>query len=248
MNQHTKHFHESLFPGYHLSQDAPKITQENFWFRRDIPIVDLDVGLDTTADREFLQQHHARYFTEMDSQVNRRIAAEKENRSWYFTPHSHGWENCVVSGDLDFERVTMIKGTQLPADVFVPQFHRDVLPNIMGQLKSLGMSVFRLWVMSLEPNGWVLPHVDPKRDDIASMAHFWIPLGDGLPTLKFWPGGYLQHKAGHIYLFNNQHWTHSVWNRDPVHRYVLGGLLDLDCISQSFQDLAVTSAQQQWEK
>jgi len=246
MNAYTKQFHSHPFPG----PKDPYIEVESgadFWWQSNIPFVDIDAALDVEGDYQYVHQHHQQLFTEMDSQINRRLNAERENRLWYYNAHGHGWQQCIVVGGSDIESRTIITGTQTPDVIFTPESHPEILEHTLLQLHHHGMSVRRLMIAAVDPGGWVQPHIDPKQADTAAMAHFWIPLNDCVPSLKIWPYGYVPARVGHIYLFNNQNWTHSVFNQNHVCRYVLVGLLDITQTADRFLDLAIKSAREQWQ-
>ncbi len=245
MNAYTQQFHANDFPGYQTA-DTCIPDDERFWWYRDVPFVDIDAKLDLSQDVIYLSQNHHRHFTEMDSQINRRMQAEKENRLWYYTPHGHGWEQCISVGGSDIESRTILADTQKPDMTFTPNAHRGVLQNTVTQMESLGIVLKRLMIAALLPGGWVQPHIDPKETGVPDLAHFWIPINQSSPGLKIWPYGYLAAEVGHIYLFNNQRWTHSVVNRDQHVRYVALGLIDTQHTSRGFLDMAIRSAQIQW--
>jgi len=245
MNSYTSQFHSAQFPGH-----RPQITgisiSKDFWHHQNMPFVDIDGQLDVGKDLSYLQNHHQELFTEMDSQVNRRLCAERENRVWYSTSHGDGWEQCIVVKSDNEEHRAIVTGTDHPDMVFASQPHTYILTDILDQLRSLGFGIRRLMVAALAPGGWIQPHTDPKKSNIPVLSHFWIPVSDSSAGLKIWPYGYLQSQVGHIYLFNNQNYVHSVINTDQHTRYVLLGLIDTDKTSHEFLETAVQSARNQW--
>lgn len=244
MNIYTQTFHKAQFPGYTLAADSIAGDQ-SFWWRRDIPVVDVDVGLDLRDDLAYVKQHHDDLFTEMHSSVNRRMAAEKDQRSWYHTEHAQGWEQCIVVGGSDYEERPIIAGTSKTETFFEPEAHPELIQNVLQQMQDLGIAIRRLNIATLQPGGWVQPHIDPKLQEVPPLSHFWIPMNDSDPSLKIWPYGYLHHQAGHIYLHNNHHWVHSAVNFNNYVRYVMLGLIEVDLCSQEFLDRCVSAAREQ---
>ncbi len=245
MNHYTKLFHDEKFPGY---QPKNPVAEDDFWNRHDLPFVEIPNVISTTKDYLDVKQRHKELFAPLDTQINREKNAEHENRRWYFTPHSQGWEQCIVVGDRNRETIPLITDTDRdqPKIFFDPTPHRDVLFDVRAQIDRLGMTVKRLMILALHPDGYVQPHIDPKIQQVPRLSYFWIPLNDSSPSLKIWPHGYVNHRAGNIYLFNNNTWVHSVINQDQQMRYVLTGLIDTEKCSNDFYQLAVKSAKKQW--
>lgn len=244
MNQYTKLFHESNFPGYQFTGEN---IETNFWNRHDIPIVEIPNIISTEKSYAEIKEKHKELFAALDSQINRKQAAETQNRDWYFTPHSEGWEQCLVLGK-NLETISLLPEPENinNAVFYEPTLHQELLVDVRKQMDALGISLKRLQVLALNPGGYVQPHQDPKKIEVPRLSYFWIPLHDSSSSLKIWPMGYVNHRAGSIYLFNNNTWVHSVVNRDQEIRYVMSGLINVDKCSNDFVHLAVKSAKAQW--
>ena len=70
------------------------------------------------------------------------------------------------------------------------------------------------------PGGWLHPHKDVKEKNEQKLR-LWIPLHEFPPCIKIWPFGWVQHKFGKGYIFDNRNWIHALYNFAKYDRYVL---------------------------
>lgn len=243
-NRYTQDFHDSVFPGWHVSNTA--WDYHNFWFRRDVPWLELPLNLDTTQTLQELQSEHDYLFDEISEQVNNKLDAQARDRLWFMTPHQYGWQSCVISRRFYPKAASQIEGTEFPPQVIEPKLHPDTAASLIQQLHDLGIEIFWVDVKALAPGGWIQPHVDVKTPGTSTMEYFWIPINHCKANFKSWPMGQLYHSVGNMYLVNNQDFLHSVINHDPWTRYVLTGRIDKDSLPDTLRHTVAACFQQQW--
>jgi hypothetical protein len=245
MNQYTADFHAADFPGYRPT-GVWSWDPETFWYRTDIPWVELPIKFDTHHSAKILEQEHHVLFDEIAEQQNRRLHNQSQGRSWFATEHQKGWQQCAILRDHYPALAAQISGTQMPAEVVRPRLHPEVCQDIRERMRELGIRLHWADVKALAPGGWIQPHRDPKVQGTTTMEYFWMPLNPCAANLKFWPAGYLQHRCGYIYLVNNQTWLHSVINTDSWTRYVLVGRIDRHSLNAELLHMTNCSVKQQW--
>ena len=243
---YTEKFHEAEFPGYSLSRPLPEIL-EDFWHQQDIPVIEIEHGLDLSDSYQYVLDHNDEIFTTQSTKINKELWMEKNGSSWYYTPHSQGWNQCMLIGQA-MKSGSLVPGTEdiIPLE-FSPPGRTDILTNLRLQLKQLGLEMIRLQVLQLEPGGWISPHRDTKpTPNHPTMNYFWMPLHDFSQCLKYWPQGYIQHRLGCMYLFNYQKYVHSVVNYDDEPRHVIIGTFDHTCVREDFYHRCIKAAHEQW--
>lgn len=245
MNRYTQDFHHADFPGY-TPGTAWSWDAENFWFRQDIPWIELPIKFDTDATVDYLVKHHDDLFDEITEQKNNALQLKATGRAWFATAHQSGWQQCALSRNHYPALVNQIADTGDFCSILQPTLHPDVCADLIASIRDAGINIVWADVKSLAPGGWIQPHRDPKIAGTSMLEYFWLPLNDCAANFKFWPAGYLKHKKGHMYLANNQTWLHSVWNRDAWTRYVLVGRIDRHSLSESMLSMVRDSARQQW--
>ncbi len=229
MNKYTRDFHSAEFPGYRVS--APT-NDKPFWQRRDLPFVDLDLNLSVDADRQYLEENYHELFSEAGS-VN--------VREWYEFPHSSEWKKLVLKNNTS--------AVELNKHKLVPETRPTAVQiNTVNVLEQLGLDILYASVLCLEPNGWLQPHRDQKINAVPPLNYFWIPLSQNLPSLKIWPYGYVESKPGHVYLFNNQDWIHSIRNQQAHRRFVLIGRFAVESLPKTVKTLVEEAIQDQWDQ
>lgn len=245
MNKYTQDFHTANFPGY-----APSVPwqwdPETFWFREDIPWIELPIKFDTGCTADFLARHHDSLFDEITEQKNNQLQKTLTGRDWFAVDHQSGWQQCALSRDNYPPLANQITGTGDPLRVIQPKLHAEVCVDLIDNIRKAGIHIAWADVKSLKSGGWIQPHRDPKITGTSMMEYFWLPLNDCTSNFKFWPVGYLAHKKGHLYLANNQTWLHSVWNSDPWTRYVLVGRIDRHRLGQDLLHMIRDSMREQW--
>jgi hypothetical protein len=244
INKFTKDFHSHDFPGWSASGSA--WDYEEFWYRKDIPWLEVPLELKTNNTHLELKSQHQSLFSEISEQQNTKLDAINKDRYWFFSDHQFGWQSCVISRKNYPALASQIKNTELPEQVIQPTLHSDVCMDLLNQITDLGLKILWTDVKALIPGGWIQPHVDPKVEGTSTMEYFWIPINDCSPNIKIWPAGYIKQKVGNMYLVNNQTFLHSVINQDPWTRYVLTGRIDKNSLSPELRQLVSDSFQQQW--
>lgn len=245
MNQYTLEFHSARFPGYQPSQ-AWQWDSETFWYRQDIPWIELPWKFDTQSSADFLHHNHHELFGEIAEQQNQRLHNTNTGRDWFASEHQCGWQQCAILRGFYPALDTQLAGTDMPAQRVQPTLHPDVCQDVIAQIQAMGVHLHWCDVKSLAVHGWIQPHRDPKVPGTTTMEYFWLPLNACSPNLKVWPAGYVQAECGRMYLVNNQNWLHSVVNHDPWTRYVLLGRIDRRSLSHTLLQDICDSAREQW--
>lgn len=135
---------------------------------------------------------------------------------WYKDPNSHLWKALPLTLNK-FDEVRNHDGTIMKRPNNVEVEHEYLLEMCKELLKDVPFTQLKFHVV--EPGGWIQPHCDPKKVD--AMRWLWTPLHDFPPCLKVFPFGWLQHKLGNMYLFNNARYVHAVVNNTNKPRYTL---------------------------
>lgn len=232
MNRLTFEFHNNNFPGLKIPHTLSD-TMQNFW-NCDLPFLELPVVFDVDSTKKICLA--TSQWKRVASQDFFEERSKKMGEHWFFNQHSHGWEEIRVIGCPELKKDQQYyKGIE---------FSPNIIPDLLEQFQSEGMHFEFLSIKKLKPHGWLQPHKDHIHNNMQKFNYFWMPLNDSSENLKIWPHGYVKHKTGKIYLFNNTGYVHSVLNRENFDRYVLLGRFDLKKTKFGF-DLT-EQARDQW--
>lgn len=148
-------------------------------------------------------------------------------RAWYRQPRSSGWHELTVKESQQPHQFTMAHNTS--QSVARPQSkitkNTKLLETSMQLFADLNIQLESLRIMKLEPQGWIHPHRDRTQVSYG-LCYFWIPLHEFAPCLKIFPYGWLQHRLGNMYLFNQNSYVHAAVNQSSQDRYVMIGRFD----------------------
>lgn len=242
MNRYTKDFHSSTFPGYKVSKTLEEILP-NFWHSDQIPFIDIDLKFEHGPTHDWLIDNH-HLFVESRSQLQDRLKHEQNDQTWFALSRSNGWKGIHVKGN-SYQKTDIVTSNEKYVAVDTPQF-KDAVPEVVESFNNNNLPLKRLWVFCLEPGGWLQPHKDVVPAGSPGLTQFWMPLHDFPECLKIYPYGYLQHQVGHVYLFNNPKFVHSVINQTSENRYAAFGEIDLELLPADTKNRIVESMIKQW--
>jgi hypothetical protein len=229
MNQYTIDFHQAEFPGYVPSQSFEE-TVENFWYTRNIPFVDTGIDIDASKTYQWLIENDHLFKTN---------CSDYHRNQWFSTARCASWTRIAVSGD-DYKTYNL--QTQDPDITYYP----DAVPDLVSELARVNLPVNRIKIFRLGAQGWADPHVDAPIPGSLVMNHIWLPLHDFPTSMKVYPYGYIKHRAGRIYLLNNNHYVHSVINTSDFPRYVALLKVDTQRLPTSTWEQIKANLKQQW--
>lgn len=224
---YTKKFFETDFDIYKDQYNNIKIT--NDLRTTEIPAVPIELNQDLL--REIYNQA---CINDKDFQP---IATGSLFNSWHSQPRSSGWFELTIK---EYEQHHEFSLEHDPSQSF-ERPRSNVTKNVKlletaSQLfDELDIKVRSIRIMKLEPGGWVRPHID-RTSNVYGLAYAWIPLHEFSPCLKIFPYGWLQHRFGNMYLFNQNSYVHAVINQSNENRYVIAGRFDPDYMSSILID------------
>ena len=232
MNNLTQQFHDNKFPGFSMPNTIEE-TMHDFW-NSNLPFLELPIIFNTNDSVEILKQ--SKEWMPVASQDFFENKSKTLGEHWFFNAHSRGWEEIRIVGCPELK-----KDQQYYSQIkLVP----DLLPGLISQFNDNNIHFEFLSVKKLKPGGWLQPHKDYIHNNTRKFNYFWMPLNDSSDNLKIWPYGYLKHKTGRVYLFNNTGCVHSVLNRDSIERYVVLGRFDLS--KTQFKFNTAEEVEKQW--
>lgn len=212
-----KFLNEDFSPYRHLADSVnigDKLSKTN------LPAIEVP-GLDVQA---LLAVHE--YCTKHKDLFNK-VASGQLFDDWFNVTRSEGWSDICINVPevtsfkvLHDNTVHYRKNNKATQD----QTLIDLTDKAFGDI-----AVKQFRIFSLEPGGWINPHKDISTET-NNLYYFWIPLHDFSPCLKVFPLGWLQHRLGCMYLFNNKKYVHAVRNHTNENRLVMAGRLDPDRI------------------
>lgn len=232
MNQLTLDFFNNPHPGF-----IKKVVIQNDILATDVPIVELDLKLDTSAIlNEVLS------VGEFDQLIRPTHTYEKEKRisNWY---KKHVYQTETMNDQRYYTNLSeKIVGTELLPTV---NANKTEYKSLFSQLNQWGIEVDWCHLMKLEPQGWLTPHRD-INNNMQPLRYFWIPLNwpEG-NKLRIYPIGDVKVKVGSMYLLNQRDYIHSVLNLGNQNRYILNGMFNI-LPENEFKDLIDTSIKQQY--
>lgn len=243
MNPLTKQFFAADFPGWRPRQSFDTVWS-HFWTTRDIPIVELDLGLDTRSSCAWLRQNNQRFAQAWhQAQYNQRHA--ELGQDWFKRPHSQGCWDLQITGQYPQRRKLLDNQPWQEFDHQQRVMHEDAVPDLRTQLTQHGMSIYSMKIARLDPGGYLEPHKDTLMSP-ETMTHVWIPINPAPDNLKIWPLGLVSHKVGAAYLLNNQSFMHAIANTGSEPRYVVTAKLDHEKTGPDLVAKIRAAVQQQW--
>jgi hypothetical protein len=243
MNQLTEQFFRADFPGWRPRQDFNTVW-ENFWINRDIPILELDLGINTGPSCEWIKQNQSR-FEQVWNQKQYDQHCQQLGHSWFKQPHSEGRWDLRVSGQYPKLKKLLDHEPWQELDQQQQITHQDAVPDLKHQLQQQGAAIHGMKIARLDPGGYLEPHKDSLMST-DTMTHLWIPLNSTAANLKIWPWGMLEHRVGSVYLLNNQSFVHAITNRDTKSRYVVTARLDPEKTNPELVAKIRVALKQQW--
>lgn len=244
MNALTKQFFQADFPGWQPRQDFDTVWQ-SFWTTREIPILELDLGVDPATLLAWAKKNDDRFVSAWNaSQIEQQ--AQNSGRAWYKQPSRHGQQDLQLSGTYPQRRKLLDNSAAVELDSQHRHIHTDAPQDLRIQLEQMGFDgIYGLKIAKLEPGGYLEPHKDPLMMS-DTMIHIWIPLHSSQANLKIWPSGLLHHQVGSVYMLNNQSFVHSIANFDTEPRYVVLAKIDPTKTSAELVAKIRTALKQQW--
>jgi hypothetical protein len=243
MNTLTKEFFKATFPGWKPRQDFDTVWS-TFWTTREIPIVELDLGLDTSTSCDWIEQNQDR-FGQAWHQTQYDQHHKNLGQDWFKSPHSQGRWDLQINGVYPERRKLLDQDTWHEFAHQQRTLHHDAVPDLTTQLKELGFDIYSTKIAKLDPGGWLEPHKDTLVSKL-TMTHLWIPLNRASDNLKIWPHGMVQHKIGAVYLLNNQSFMHAIANDHSESRYVVTAKLDPEKTNPDLVAKIRAAVKQQW--
>ena len=232
MNQLTLDFFNNPHPGF-----VKKVVILDDIFATDVPVVELDLKLDTTA---ILTE--ALSIGKFNELVRPTFNYEQEKRvnNWH---KIHVYQTESMNAQRYYTNLSeKIVGTEsLP----VVNANKTNYKSLFDQLDLWGITVDWCHMMKLGPQGWLTPHRD-INNNMQPLRYFWIPLNwpEG-NKLGVYPIGDIKINVGSMYLLNQRDYVHSVINLGNQDRYILNGMFNVPT-STEFKDLVNTSINQQY--
>lgn len=224
MNKLTQEFHKNKFPGFINEKSFDHIMQ-NFW-DCDLPFLELPIKFETYNTLDWLEKNK-NIWVRVTSQAFFENLAKQKDEHWFYETHSHGWEEIRMKKDT-YEICVPDNIDDMEKLVQKNIIYENAVPDLMRQFENKNLYFEFMSLKKLVPGGWLQPHRDHMNDKKEKFNYIWMPLNDCSFNLKIWPYGYIKHKTGHMYLFNNTAYTHSIINKDDQDRYVFLGKLDLN--------------------
>lgn len=243
MNPLTEQFFQAEFPGWQPRKDLDTVWSQ-FWTNRDIPILELNLDLDTKSSQQWIEQNQHR-FSQAWHQAQYDQRSIDLGQAWFTQPHSQGRWDLQITGSYPQRKKLLDNEPWTEFDHQQRIMHEDAVPDLKSQLSALGFAVYSMKIARLDPGGYLEPH----RDALISaetMTHLWIPLNSAAANLKIWPWGLLEHRMGSVYLLNNQSFVHAIANRGTDPRYVVTAKLDHQKTSPELVAKIRAALQQQW--
>ena len=245
MNELTTQFHKAKFPEWspklQINEIIPGLNptelqineiMENFWNCSSFPFLEVDLKMaseDFTKAEKWIEQNQKLFKTHQGT-AHLYEKAKKNNTDWFFTLHADGWEEIRIKGDITKVSADLFDTTKIApgySDDFKLKLYPDALTELIKKFETKGWFFDMITLKKLKPGGWIQPHRDPVQPAYKKLQNFWIPINHISASVKIWPYGIMPNKVGHLYLFNNADYMHSVYNADNSDRYVLVGMLDL---------------------
>lgn len=231
----VKNYHEDKFPGWSPTRTYDELIEDPL--HNELPFIELDFGWDTTE-----------IYKELSSNENKDLWIPIQNsgrfleKEWYEFEWHEGWMEIRIKGASPNDGTTTNATHKEKNRDFL--FRSDALPRTQEFIESKNIKFTRLIALKLTPGGFAYPHRDEgkRESQEKNLECFWIPINHCNDNLKVYPYGYVPHKVGNMYLFNNKSYWHSIYNTNNHDRYVLTGRFDsehsdfpIDMVKQSIK-------------
>lgn len=236
MNNLTLHFHQTEFPGFEPSRPW-HLVADDLWQSSDLPFVDTGIDIDVAFSYQWALDHPGHFDKDSRTEYFETQSAA-DGTAWFKATPAVGWYCCNIFGSN--------KGSDPHADDTLTKFWPDAFPDLVDKISALGLPVARLAVFKLDPGSYVQPHIDSRYGRTGGLNHVWLPLHDFSPSLKIYPHGYVNHRAGRIYLLNNPRYVHSVINQQTIPRYIAAMTLNYHNMDSYLEDRILRAAKNQW--
>jgi hypothetical protein len=215
MNQYTytQQFLDLNFAPYKNLVDDILITDDLHTTK--IPMFDISL------DKDILEKIY-NFARKIDHKFNPAPHHTWFKLGWADQPRSHNWHEITIKQAPSWlkHRVAV---DEPPVERTAHILGDAELEQLFDQLFApLGQKITNLRIIKLEANGWIAPHMDVWEREFG-LCYFWIPLHEFPPCLKLFPWGWLQHKLGKMYLFNQSSYVHAVRNTTDQTRLVITG-------------------------
>lgn len=243
MNPLTEQFFQADFPGWQPRLSFDQVWAD-FWTTREIPIVELNLGVDTASSCQWIQDNKQK-FAQAWHQTQYDQHWRELGQDWFRLPHSQGRWDLQITGQYPQRRKLLDSGAWQEFDHQLRVMHEDAVPDLRAQLAQHGMSIYSMKIARLDPGGYLEPHKDTLTSK-QTMTHVWIPLNPAVDNLKIWPWGMLRHQVGAVYLLNNQSFMHAIANTGAEPRYVVTAKLDPEKTSPELVAKIRAAVKQQW--
>jgi hypothetical protein len=137
-------------------------------------------------------------------------------QKWYSSQRSHGWTTVTIRDQRPTSNDSYLTKQVLHDDTAL-KYGQDIFGSWWN-------CIDKLRILCLDSSGWCFPHCDIRTDIEYGLCNFWIPLHE-FPSngFKIFPLGFLQHRVGSMYLFNQSKFPHAIRNIEIEKRYVLVG-------------------------
>jgi hypothetical protein len=216
----VKNFHNDVFSGWKPNFSYSEIEKDPL--NSSFPFIELDFKWDVS---EILNELES--IENKDLWIPVQHAGRFLKKEWYHREDEYGWHEIRIMGPCPSPSKERLKDLIKPWEFIV---RNNGLTNTQNFFKDKGLFFTRLVAVKLLPGGYGPPHIDNGiRVDghlEKNLECFWIPINHCQDNCKTYPYGYVPHKVGSMFLFNNKEYWHSVMNRDSYPRYVLTGRID----------------------
>lgn len=243
MNPLTEQFFQAKFPGWQPRQSFDT-TWAEFWTNRDIPIVELDLGIDTATSCQWIKDNEHQ-FAQAWHQTQYNQHWQGLGHDWFRQPHSQGRWDLQITGQYPQRKKLLDHQPWNEFDHQQRVMHEDAVPDLRSQLEQRGLAIYSMKIARLDPGGYLEPHKDALISP-ETMTHLWIPLNPAENNLKIWPWGMVEHRVGSVYLLNNQSFMHAIANRGTDARYVVTAKLDVEKTNPDLVAKIRVAVKQQW--
>lgn len=243
MNQLTKEFFKAEFPGWQPRQTFDVVWQ-NFWTNKEIPILSLDLGIDTASSCGWIEQNQDKFAMSWPQAQSNRLDQEL-GHGWFKEPHSVSRQELHVVDHRKEPRKNLLDDQPKHGFGPKPEIHQDAVPDLRAQLQDWGFDIVSMQIAILYPGGYLEPHRDTWMH-ANTMTSLWIPLNAAEYNLKIWPWGLLKHCVGSVYLLNNQSFIHAIANTTDQPRYVVVGNIDHKNTPPDLMAKIKQALKQQW--
>ena len=202
-----KHFFDNTFPGFNDT-----VTLEDPILRTNVPLLDLDLGIDVDSLLALVKQ------CELSPVIHKIYPYEHYPRI-----HNFFYSSLWCDGSMEGLLTDIYNKAPTPnLEVLQPN---KLSQKIRDELAKYNLNIRACFLSVLDPGGYIRPHRDMRAID-HPLNYFWLPLEDVPESeLKVYPYGTVDVKLGHLYMLNQENFTHAVVNLSNSRRHVIVGHL-----------------------